>query len=841
MKHWKSSALAVLTLATGAELGLAQQAYSWRNYRPGNTGIQGDNNEAVWVAPDGDPYIGGYNPSWEEGGFAKFVQNEDRWVNFSNVDYPVIGNPNEVGCSRVTDFVPEPGGKVWVATWRGALRFDPAKGASSLVRFGPSNSQLANDLTYDMDRAPDGSIWFANQGIVRYDPATNAWTRWNLGNLTLSVQPKPTGGYLVWSSSTPPTQDYTFVFDSDTQQWTTYTVTGAANEVAGLPGKDCVDDTGNLWAIRTPTTPGDWNSVDYRRPDGTWVTPPEPYASLGFSVWAFKAYGDRRALAVDGAGEVWQFDGSNWNSLGVWRPGYYTYSVDIDAAGNVWVCGIGGAAKRDVVTGQWQRYRVTNTGNCDNFNGDLAIDPVNGYVYATANAAAGVGGMTRFDGERWVSWNQATYGLGYDWPFPNDNSQALANRPSNGNLAVSPTNWIYGVHEWTGSGFQALPGLNGAQALCEDSLGRLWALGEYFGLDYHDGSNWNSVGLTGWGLKLRKDPTRPGTIWATTDNEIKRTDGSYSFSRTPSDFPGSHGGFTGLAPDANGIVWVGTWTQFTATGSTLIRLDANTGAYTIYEHDLGWPFPGEHVRPLAVTPDGRLWLHYDSEYPSPELGLCWWDGVNVGTFPAPFGGVPQWGGLPHASINDFEVRPITGGYELWMSFGSRGIAVLTVLDQPVGTLFCAGDGSSVACPCGNQSAASAQAGCLNGTGAGAELRGLGTASVAADNLTISVAHMPSNSFGLVFMGANSANATPFGNGLRCIGLPIYRFALRNSASAGSFSYGPGQIDWIQTHLTSAAWITPGSTWRFQGWFRDSAGPCGAGFNVSNALEVNFTP
>jgi len=32
--------------------------------------------------------------------------------------------------------------------------------------------------------------------------------------------------------------------------------------------------------------------------------------------------------------------------------------------------------------------------------------------------------------------------------------------------------------------------------------------------------------------------------------------------------------FTGLAVDDSNIVWIGTWTQFTINGSTLIRLDA---------------------------------------------------------------------------------------------------------------------------------------------------------------------------------------------------------------------------------------------------------------------------
>ena len=102
----------------------------------------------------------------------------------------------------------------------------------------------------------------------------------------------------------------------------------------------------------------------------------------------------------------------------------------------------------------------------------------------------------------------------------------------------------------------------------------------------------------------------------------------------------------------------------------------------MFQHDQGWPFPGEHVRPLAVTSDGRLWMQYDSEYPSNDAGLCWYDGTNVGTFPAPPGGIPQWGGIPNSSIDDLEVLELTDGYELWMSCVSRGIAVLKVQYQP---------------------------------------------------------------------------------------------------------------------------------------------------------------
>jgi hypothetical protein len=173
-----------------------------------------------------------------------------------------------------------------------------------------------------------------------------------------------------------------------------------------------------------------------------------------------------------------------------------------------------------------------------------------------------------------------------------------------------------------------------------------------------------------------------------TGYELLRTDGAgYNFSRTTGDFPGiteNSDEFLGLAVDAGGAAWVGATALYDGPtpGGVLIHMDADTGAYEMFRSSQGWPFPGDTVTPWAVTPDGRLWMQYDdSNYPYTERGLCWYDGTNVGSFPAPPDGQPQWGGLPHAQIEDVEVRVIPNGYELWMSCVSRGIAVLTVPSQ----------------------------------------------------------------------------------------------------------------------------------------------------------------
>ena len=64
----------ILLLSIPAALTAQLPVYSWRYYRPGNTGIQGDNATALWVDENGDPYIAANTGNWGEGGFARFSQ-----------------------------------------------------------------------------------------------------------------------------------------------------------------------------------------------------------------------------------------------------------------------------------------------------------------------------------------------------------------------------------------------------------------------------------------------------------------------------------------------------------------------------------------------------------------------------------------------------------------------------------------------------------------------------------------------------------------------------------------------------------------------------------------------
>ncbi len=663
--------------------------YSWKFYTPGNTGILGDYVDAIWIDHDGDPYIAAYTPGWEEGGFSKFIQNENRWINYSNVDYPIIGSIYDVGSSRISDVVEDASGNLWLSTWRGLLKFDPNMGASSLQFWGVLNSLHPGGTTRDIDIAPDSSIWGAIisvtwgwGGLVQYQPNTQIWRFWGFqetnnnwpSNVSacenVSIQEKPTGGYIVWIDGEGGHPMITF--DSDTQLFTTLPQDNIPGEVMDLPGKKCIDDEGNLWALRFTsfTTPP---SLDYRTPNGVWVTPAQPSSAIASDIWAFHAFGNHNALIVGSNSEVFLFNGTSWQSKGMWKEGSYTSALAIDDFGNIWASGVGGAAKRDHSSGLWQRYRISNTSQIDYWVEDLSIDN-QGNVWMTGNGGTGIGGFQKFDGIRWTGFNQFNYGLGHPFPFSTDNSEVIYFRPSNGNIVVNPM-YSY-LHEWNGTNYTSLyyPSSR-SEGVAEDSQNRLWSLGEYYNLKYLDPVNqsWTTEDFMGIGNNIKKDPTRPGTIWASSMYQVLRTDGSYRFSKTVDDLPELNPQsdyLTGVIPINNGFAWVGS-------NQGLFLIDANTNTYQYYS-PLSSTLPGDLITPLAYTSDGRIWFTNFQSTTTQPIGLYWFDGTQFGVFPV------QDGGLPHAQIADIEVKENTNGYSLWISCLSRGIAVLNVVTNDIG-------------------------------------------------------------------------------------------------------------------------------------------------------------
>lgn len=156
-----------------------------------------------------------------------------------------------------------------------------------------------------------------------------------------------------------------------------------------------------------------------------------------------------------------------------------------------------------------------------------------------------------------------------------------------------------------------------------------------------------------------------------------------------------------------------------------------------------------------------------------------------------------------------------------------------------GVGFCYGDGSSTACPCGNNSAVGANEGCLAPFGIGAKLRASGTASLANDTMLLIGSQMPDGPV-LYFQGTTRQSAglgIVFGDGLFCAGGTITRLGLK--FNSGGTSTLPGVGD---PSISTQASISAPGVRTYQGWYRSVAPFCTpATFNTTHGLEVQWVP
>ncbi|MBL8863217.1 MAG: trypsin-like serine protease [Planctomycetes bacterium] len=170
--------------------------------------------------------------------------------------------------------------------------------------------------------------------------------------------------------------------------------------------------------------------------------------------------------------------------------------------------------------------------------------------------------------------------------------------------------------------------------------------------------------------------------------------------------------------------------------------------------------------------------------------------------------------------------------------GFDAFEIVRTTCEELGSTLCSGDGSGTACPCANSGATGR--GCAHSQNPlGARLRAFGTASVAADTLTLAADGLPAVTTALFFQGDASAGGglgVVFGDGLRCASGTVLRLATR-AASAGSVAFGAGIPG--DPSVSSAGLIQGGGGARVvQVWYRNPADFCtSATFNTTNGVAV----
>lgn len=154
---------------------------------------------------------------------------------------------------------------------------------------------------------------------------------------------------------------------------------------------------------------------------------------------------------------------------------------------------------------------------------------------------------------------------------------------------------------------------------------------------------------------------------------------------------------------------------------------------------------------------------------------------------------------------------------------------------PAGIALCAGDGSGTTCPCSN--AGLPGRGCDNtAASGGAVLSTDGSARIGADTLVLIGNDAVPFGPGLYFQGsASSAPGTSFGNGLLCVAGSTPRLEVRVADGSGLSSTT------VMVHVLGSA--AAGDVRYYQLWYRDAPnfGACTGGFNLSNAVQLTWTP
>ncbi|MFT7669729.1 MAG: plastocyanin [Planctomycetota bacterium] len=177
-------------------------------------------------------------------------------------------------------------------------------------------------------------------------------------------------------------------------------------------------------------------------------------------------------------------------------------------------------------------------------------------------------------------------------------------------------------------------------------------------------------------------------------------------------------------------------------------------------------------------------------------------------------------------------------YELEFTDWADNVSVTNVMASghpaSVGIPYCFGDGGGTPCPCGNTG--SAGSGCNNSVSAGgATISASGNPTVASDTLVLSASGCPTGNSGLFFQGATQvggALGVSFGDGLLCAGGSIVRLQVAPTDGSGTAT--------SSIVISVKGGVSAGQTQNYQYWYRDpAAGPCGNGFNTSNALEITW--
>jgi hypothetical protein len=162
------------------------------------------------------------------------------------------------------------------------------------------------------------------------------------------------------------------------------------------------------------------------------------------------------------------------------------------------------------------------------------------------------------------------------------------------------------------------------------------------------------------------------------------------------------------------------------------------------------------------------------------------------------------------------------------------------------TPFCAGDGTTVHCPCQNDGGAGR--GCANSQNAtGGAFRAAGSTATnpgtSTDSIVFSVDGLPGKTLALFLQGKTSVGPVVYGDGLRCTGAFTRLLGLSMSSDGAAIYPKPGQNSVSQAAAARGDAVSDsGLTRYYQVAYRDTdpsfcPAPSGGTINITNGLSL----
>jgi hypothetical protein len=125
----------------------------------------------------------------------------------------------------------------------------------------------------------------------------------------------------------------------------------------------------------------------------------------------------------------------------------------------------------------------------------------------------------------------------------------------------------------------------------------------------------------------------------------------------------------------------------------------------------------------------------------------------------------------------------------------------------------------------------------NSVGDGGVIYAFGSASIVDNDLQLAARALPPGQFGIFFYGPEELQH-PFGGGLLCVGAGLYR--IWPPVQANNLGLVELDLDlWSAPFNSQPGMVEPGTSWNFQLWYRDPAGPTYSGYNFTDAMRIHF--